>query len=106
VLFRSHPAGLHCLVVDDIIDTGGTILKAAQSLLDKGALSVSIAATHGVFSMWEEFNAKAVRLGIRGIFTTNSVGTLHSHSDFGINSSVSLDPLIIHHIQKVEKCLQ
>ena len=38
------------LVVDDIIDTGGTILKAINLLIEKGAKEVWVAATHPVFS--------------------------------------------------------
>lgn len=39
-----------CLVVDDMISTGGTIVKAAQALKNAGALGVIVAATHAVFS--------------------------------------------------------
>jgi len=39
-----------CLLVDDMIDTGRTIAKAAQALKDAGAISVIVAATHAVFS--------------------------------------------------------
>lgn len=40
----------NCLLVDDMIDTGGTILGAAKILKDNKAKSVFIIATHGVFS--------------------------------------------------------
>ena len=39
-----------CVVVDDMIDTGGTITKAAQTLFDEGAADVIVTATHGVLS--------------------------------------------------------
>jgi ribose-phosphate pyrophosphokinase len=42
--------GRICLVVDDMIDTGGTIIKAADGLFDAGAAQVIVAATHGVLS--------------------------------------------------------
>ncbi|MBX3310486.1 MAG: ribose-phosphate diphosphokinase [Cryobacterium sp.] len=42
--------GRVCLIVDDIIDTGGTIVKASEALKKAGALSVVVAATHAVFS--------------------------------------------------------
>ncbi|HEY1357516.1 MAG TPA: ribose-phosphate pyrophosphokinase [Thermoleophilaceae bacterium] len=38
------------LIVDDIIDTGGTLSAAAQTVLDEGANEVYAVATHGVFS--------------------------------------------------------
>ncbi len=43
-------AGRVCLLVDDMIDTGGTIAKAAQALKDNGAERVVVAATHAIFS--------------------------------------------------------
>jgi ribose-phosphate pyrophosphokinase len=43
-------AGKMCLLVDDMIDTGGTILKGAQALKAAGATSVIVAATHAIFS--------------------------------------------------------
>ena len=39
-----------CVVVDDMIDTGGTIVKAADTLFDNGAADVIVAATHGILS--------------------------------------------------------
>ena len=42
--------GRVCVVVDDMIDTGGTITKAADVLYDAGATDVLVAATHGVLS--------------------------------------------------------
>lgn len=42
--------GKHCILVDDIIDTAGTICNAANYLKEHGAKDVSIAATHGVLS--------------------------------------------------------
>ncbi|MGN6331357.1 MAG: ribose-phosphate diphosphokinase [Motilibacteraceae bacterium] len=43
-------AGRVCVLVDDMIDTGGTIVKAADALFDNGAAEVIVTATHGVFS--------------------------------------------------------
>jgi ribose-phosphate pyrophosphokinase len=42
--------GRVCLIVDDLIDTGRTIAKAAEALKNAGALKVIVAATHAVFS--------------------------------------------------------
>ena len=39
-----------CILVDDLIDTGGTIVQAAEALMNDGAAGVVIAATHPVFS--------------------------------------------------------
>jgi ribose-phosphate pyrophosphokinase len=43
-------AGKHAIIVDDMIDTAGTLVQAVQILKDKGAATVSAACTHGVFS--------------------------------------------------------
>jgi len=42
--------GKVCLIVDDIIDTGGTINGAVAALFDKGAKEVYVAATHAILS--------------------------------------------------------
>src|ERR1043166_5155946 len=42
--------GHNCLLVDDLIDTAGTLVKGAEALMEKGAASVSACATHAVLS--------------------------------------------------------
>ena len=42
--------GRHCVLIDDIVDSGGTLCNAAQALLDEGASSVAAYITHGVLS--------------------------------------------------------
>ena len=42
--------GRHCIIVDDIVDTAGSAVGAANLLRQRGALSVRLAATHGVLS--------------------------------------------------------
>ena len=42
--------GWDCILIDDIIDSGGTLCNAAQALMDAGALSVTAYITHGVLS--------------------------------------------------------
>ncbi len=39
-----------CIIIDDIIDSGGTIVNAAQALIDRGANEVHVYITHGVLS--------------------------------------------------------
>jgi ribose-phosphate pyrophosphokinase len=43
-------AGRDCIIVDDIIDSGGTHCNAAEALMKNGAKSASVYVTHGVFS--------------------------------------------------------
>jgi ribose-phosphate pyrophosphokinase len=42
--------GRHCIVVDDIIDTAGTLVKGVEALYNAGASAVSACSTHGVLS--------------------------------------------------------
>ena len=42
--------GKTCILVDDIVDTAGTIVKAAEALKERGAKAVYACATHGVLS--------------------------------------------------------
>lgn len=63
--------GRHCIVVDDLIDTGGTLVKGAEALLSAGAASVSACATHPVLSdgAVERFRDSQ----LREIVVTNSI---------------------------------
>lgn len=49
----------HVILIDDMIDTGGTLCKAADILMSSGAKSVRAMATHGIFSgkAYENINA-------------------------------------------------
>ena len=60
-----------CLIVDDIVDTGGTINNAVEALLSKGAKEVYVAATHAILSRGE-LNPK-----IKEFVTTDSVEKDH-----------------------------
>jgi ribose-phosphate pyrophosphokinase len=42
--------GKECIIIDDLIDTAGTLCGAARALAEKGAKKVVACATHGVFS--------------------------------------------------------
>ena len=42
--------GYTCILVDDIVDSGGTLVNAAEALLGKGATEVYAYITHGVLS--------------------------------------------------------
>ncbi len=43
-------AGRRCILIDDIVDSGGTLCNAAEALLDQGAVEVAAYVTHGVLS--------------------------------------------------------
>ncbi|NHK27747.1 ribose-phosphate pyrophosphokinase [Parvularcula flava] len=42
--------GMHCILFDDIVDSGGTLVNAAEKLMEEGASSVAAYVTHGVLS--------------------------------------------------------
>jgi len=60
-----------CIIIDDIIDTGGTIIASAKQLYENGAKNILVAASHGVFSKNSVSELKAA--GISDIVTTDSI---------------------------------
>jgi ribose-phosphate pyrophosphokinase len=54
--------GRVCVLIDDMIDTGGTIVKASEALFENGASKVIVAATHGILSgpAVERFNGSRI----------------------------------------------
>ena len=63
--------GRTCILVDDMVDTGATIVNAAEALFDQGADQVIVAATHGVLSGHATDNLKNSR--ISEIIVTNTL---------------------------------
>jgi len=63
--------GKNCLIIDDMIDTGGTLVKAAGALLEKGAASVYACCTHGVFAADAVERIRDSKL--QQVVTTNSI---------------------------------
>ena len=63
--------GKHALIVDDIIDTGGTIASCTEAILSLGALSVRVAGTHAVLSAGAPERLKKCNLA--EIAITNSI---------------------------------
>ncbi|HXA06488.1 MAG TPA: ribose-phosphate pyrophosphokinase [Bryobacteraceae bacterium] len=61
----------NCLVVDDLIDTAGTLVKGAKALLDHGAASVSACATHAVLS--GPAVERIERSALKEVIVTNSI---------------------------------
>lgn len=63
--------GKTCIVLDDMIDTGGTLIKGAEALLEDGALEVYACATHPVFSGNAIENIK--KSCIKKVIVTNTI---------------------------------
>lgn len=63
--------GRHCILVDDIVDSGGTLINAAKALIENGALGVSVYVTHGVLS--GEASSRIRNSPIESLVVTNSI---------------------------------
>ncbi len=64
-------SGKICLIIDDMIDTGGTLLRGVNALLDKGAEKVFACCTHGVFA--GDAIARIQESPLEQVVTTNSI---------------------------------
>jgi ribose-phosphate pyrophosphokinase len=93
--------GRDCLIVDDLIDTGGTLVKGAEALLNAGAASVRACATHAVLS--PPCVQRIEASGIKEVVLTNSIPL----SEEGRNSSrictLSVAPLLAQAIRSIHE---
>ncbi|HYJ66479.1 MAG TPA: ribose-phosphate diphosphokinase [Nocardioidaceae bacterium] len=91
-------AGRTCILVDDMIDTAGTICKAADALLADGAASVIIAATHAVLSGPAVDRLK--NSAAREVIVTNTL-PVPEDRQFDKLTTLSIAPLISRAIREV-----
>ena len=61
----------HCILVDDIVDSGGTLCSAAQALVSAGAISVDAYVTHGVLS--GSAVSRVLNSPLQNLVTTDSI---------------------------------
>src|ERR687898_2052462 len=90
--------GRVCLLVDDMIDTAGTICQAAEALQERGAKAVIAAATHPVLSGPAVDRLKAT--GFEEVIVTNTLPIV-SHQRFDSLTELSIAPLIARAIREV-----
>jgi ribose-phosphate pyrophosphokinase len=90
--------GKCCLLIDDMIDTGGSITKAADLLFESGATDVVVAATHGIFSPPATDRLKNSR--IREVIVTNTL-PIRPEQDFDKLTVLSIAPLLAQAIRAV-----
>ena len=90
--------GRICVLVDDMIDTGGTITKAADALMADGAAGVVIAATHAILSGPAIERLKACTA--QEVIVTDTLPIDEAH-DFDKLTTLSIAPLISRAIQEV-----
>jgi len=89
----------HCIIVDDIIDSGGTICNAAQALIDVGAISVDAYVTHGVLSGSAVTNISNSPLS--SLVTTDSIKATEAVKMTSNIRQISIAPIIGEAIRRV-----
>jgi ribose-phosphate pyrophosphokinase len=90
--------GRSCVIVDDMIDTAGTVVSAANLLIDRGASDVYIAATHALLSGPAVDRLK--NAPIREVVVTNTV-PIPSEKRFDNLHVLSIAPLVAETIDAV-----
>ncbi len=90
--------GRTCIVIDDIIDTAGSVTEGAKSLINKGAEAVYVTATHGIFSppAYERIATSPIEEAV----VTNTLPVPQGQRGGKIRV-LSVAPLIAHAIQNV-----
>jgi ribose-phosphate pyrophosphokinase len=90
--------GRDCVLVDDLIDTGGTIAEAVKVLLRAGAKGVIVAATHGVLS--DPAPQRLQNCGAREVVVTDTL-PITAEKRFPHLTVLSIAPLIARAIREV-----
>ncbi len=91
-------AGRLCVLVDDMIDTGGTITKAADALMKDGAAGVVIAATHAILS--GPAKERLMACAAQEIIVTNTL-PIAPECRFDTLTTLSIAPLISRAVKEV-----
>jgi len=90
--------GRTCILIDDMIDTGGTIAGAVRVLKEAGAGDVIIAATHGVLS--EPAAERLAGCGAREVVVTDTL-PIGEDKQFEGLTVLSIAPLLARTIREV-----
>lgn len=91
--------GKNCIIVDDIVDSGGTLCNAADALINKGAKSVSAYITHGVLS--GSASQKIVNSRLSSLVITDSINQAQKLDQINNIKVISIAPLIGEAIKSV-----
>ncbi|HEY0033546.1 MAG TPA: ribose-phosphate pyrophosphokinase [Devosia sp.] len=84
--------GHSCLLIDDIVDSGGTLINAAEALLKAGAKEVSAYITHGVLSEGASERIGASKL--KELVITDSIQETDAQKTIGNIRRIAIAPLI------------
>jgi ribose-phosphate pyrophosphokinase len=92
--------GKNVLIVDDMIDTAGTIVNAANHMKEKGAKSVRVAATHGLFS--GDALQRIANSAIEEMMITDTVALRDEVKENPKITAVSVAPLLAEAIRRIK----
>lgn len=93
--------GKHCLIVDDLVDTAGTLVKGVEGLLDAGAKCVSACATHAVLS--GAAVERIERSPLKELVVTNSIPVSPAAANCPKIRTLSVAPLLARAIQSIHE---
>jgi ribose-phosphate pyrophosphokinase len=93
--------GQNCLMIDDLIDTGGTLVNGAEALLEYGAASVTACATHAVLS--GPAIQRITESSIKEVVFSNSIPLSEQAKNCGKIRSLSVAPLLARAIQSIHE---
>ncbi|MBZ5678278.1 MAG: ribose-phosphate pyrophosphokinase [Acidobacteriia bacterium] len=94
-------SGQHCLIVDDLIDTAGTLVKTSEALLKQGARSVRACATHAVLSGPAVDRIESSE--ITEVVVTNSIPLCGQADNCDRIKQLSVAPLLAKAIQSIHE---
>jgi ribose-phosphate pyrophosphokinase len=94
-------SGQHCLIVDDLIDTAGTLVKTSEALLKQGARSVRACATHAVLSGPAVERIESSE--ITEVVVTNSIPLCGQADNCDRIKQLSVAPLLAKAIQSIHE---
>ena len=89
----------NCVIMDDMIDTAGTVCNAAEMVRDYGAKSVRIAATHGIFS--EPALDRIKNAPLDEVIVTNTLPISRDISQLGNVVVLSIAPILAETLQAI-----
>ena len=89
----------HCILVDDIIDSGGTLCNAAEALIEAGAISVDAYVTHGVLS--GAAVSKIFNSPLKNLVTTDSIRATETVKLVSNIRQLSIAPILGEAIRRV-----
>jgi ribose-phosphate pyrophosphokinase len=89
----------NCVIIDDIIDSGGTIVNAAQALKNKGAKDIFVYITHAVLS--GKAVEKIEKSKIKKLITTDTIDNLNKLKRSKKIEIISIAPMISEAMKRI-----